>query len=101
MFSTILSHTHFSCIQKLRMFRYRDRLTIMGDILKAVKKKREAKTTQIMELAKLNYIQTKKYLNYMLSYGLVAITERQTYIITEKGNRFLHLVEIQKIQTIR
>ena len=73
----------------------------MGDILKAVKKKREAKTTQIMELAKLNYIQTKKYLNYMLSYGLVAITERQTYIITEKGNRFLHLVEIQKIQTIR
>ncbi|MEM2675086.1 MAG: winged helix-turn-helix domain-containing protein [Candidatus Bathyarchaeia archaeon] len=79
----------------LRMFRYRDRIAIMSDIL------REAKKTQIMELARLNYVQTKKYLSYLVSYGYLAITERETYIITEKGARFLQMIEIQKIQTIR
>lgn len=73
----------------------------MSEILKAVKKRREAKKTQIMELARLNYVQTKKYLSYLVSYGYLAVTERQTYVITDKGARFLHLVEIQKIQTIR
>ncbi|MEM0057579.1 MAG: winged helix-turn-helix domain-containing protein [Candidatus Bathyarchaeia archaeon] len=77
------------------MFRYRDRIAIMSDIL------REAKKTQIMELARLNYVQTKKYLSYLVSYGYLAITERETYIITEKGARFLQMIEIQKIQTIR
>lgn len=73
----------------------------MGDILKAVKIRREAKKTQIMELARLNYVQTKKYLNYLISYGYLAITERETYVITDKGARFLQMVEIQRIQTIR
>jgi predicted transcriptional regulator len=73
----------------------------MTDILKAVKMKGEARKTQIMENARLNYIQTKKYLSYLVSYGYLAVTERQTYIITEKGARFLYLIEIQKIQTIR
>lgn len=91
----------FPRISALRMFRYRDRVTIMSEILKAVKKRREAKKTQIMELARLNYVQTKKYLSYLVSYGYLAVTERQTYVITDKGARFLHLVEIQKIQTIR
>jgi predicted transcriptional regulator len=85
----------------LRAFRYRDRITIMTDILKAVKMKGEARKTQIMENARLNYIQTKKYLSYLVSYGYLAVTERQTYVITEKGARFLYLIEIQKIQTIR
>jgi predicted transcriptional regulator len=73
----------------------------MTDILKAVKMKGEARKTQIMENARLNYIQTKKYLSYLVSYGYLAVTERQTYVITEKGARFLYLIEIQKIQTIR
>lgn len=92
---------NFPQIPALRMFKYRDRATIMGDILKAVKTKREAKKTQIMELARLNYVQTKKYLNYLVNYGYLAVTERETYIITEKGTRFLHTIEIQKIQVIR
>jgi predicted transcriptional regulator len=73
----------------------------MTDILKAVKMKGEARKTQIMENARLNYIQTKKYLSYLVSCGYLAVTERQTYVITEKGARFLYLIEIQKIQTIR
>lgn len=92
---------NFPQLPVLRMFRYRDRITIMGDILKAVKIRREAKKTQIMELARLNYVQTKKYLNYLISYGYLAITERETYVITDKGARFLQMVEIQRIQTIR
>lgn len=90
-----------SLLPPIRMFKYRDRTTIMGAILKTVKMRREAKKTQIMENVKLNYIQTKKYLNYLVSYGYLAITERQTYVITEKGKSFLQMVELQKIQFLR
>lgn len=90
-----------SALPSIRMFKYRDRMTIMSVILKTVKMRQEAKKTQIMENAKLNYIQTKKYLNYLVSYGYLAITERQTYVITEKGKSFLQMVELQKIQFLR
>ncbi|MGQ9538705.1 MAG: winged helix-turn-helix domain-containing protein [Candidatus Bathycorpusculaceae bacterium] len=90
-----------SLLPSIRMFKYRDRTTIMGAILKTVKMRREAKKTQIMENVKLNYIQTKKYLSYLVSYGYLAITERQTYVITEKGKSFLQMVELQKIQFLR
>ncbi len=86
----------------LHAFKYRDRWTIIGDILKTVKNSREGKRkTQIMQSANLNYIQTKKYLNYLLNCGFLVITERETYVITERGSKFLHLVEIQRIHSIR
>lgn len=86
----------------LRAFKYRDRLTIMSDILKSVKNSREGrKKTQIMNCAHLNYVQTKKYLNYMHNCGFLVVTQRETYVITEKGSRFLQLTEIQKIQGLR
>lgn len=92
---------NFLHIPALRMFRYRDRMTIISEILKVVKTKREAKKTQIMEHAKLNYVQTKKYLSYLVGYGYLAVTERETYVITEKGAHFLQMIEMQKIQAIR
>jgi predicted transcriptional regulator len=85
----------------IKAFKYRDRVTIICDILKSVKVKREAKRTQIMENARLNYVQTKKYLSYLLNSGYLAITERQTYVLTEKGSKFLYLIEIQKTQIVR
>lgn len=94
-------HFSFCPFLAIRAFRYRDRVTIICDILKTVKMKREAKKTQIMETARLNYIQTKKYLSYLLNCGYLAVTERRTYVLTEKGSSFLHLIEIQKIQLIR
>lgn len=94
-------YINFLYMPALRMFKYRDRTTIMSDILKAVKTKREAKKTQIMELARLNYVQTKKYLSYLVKYGYLAVTERETYVITEKGAHFLQMVEIQRIHVIR
>lgn len=83
-------------------FKYRDRVAIIGDILQTVKNSREGRRkTQIMQSANLNYIQMKKYLNYLLNCGFLVITERETYMITERGSRFLQLVEIQRIQSLR
>lgn len=86
----------------LRGFKYRDRMSIVGDILQSVKNSREGrKKTQIMQSANLNYIQTKKYISYLLDCGFLGITEKETYVITKKGSRFLQLVEVQRIQSLR
>jgi len=86
----------------LNAFKYRDRTTIIGDILRSVRKSRDGrKKTQIMQSAKLNYVQTKKYLNYLLNYGFLVVTEKETYVITEKGSKFLQLLEIQQLRSIR
>ena len=85
-----------------RTFKYRDRIAIIGDILKTVKHSREGrKKTQIMQSANLNYIQTKKYINYLMDRGFLVVTERETYVITREGTRFLQLVEVQRIHSLR
>jgi len=86
----------------LHAFKYRDRTTIISDILKIVKtSKKGRKKTQIMQSANLNYAQTKKYLNYLTDCGFLVATERQTYVITNEGSRFLQFVVIQKIPNLR
>lgn len=86
----------------LHAFKYRDRTTIISDILKTVKtSKKGRKKTQIMQSANLNYAQTKKYLNYLTDCGFLVVTERQTYVITNEGSRFLLFVVIQKIPNLR
>jgi len=88
--------------QALHAFKYRDRATIVSDVLKTVKDSRRGmRKTQIMQSANLNYFQTKKYLNYMLNYGFLVVTERDIYLITEKGTRYLQLIEMYKVHTIR
>ncbi|NIQ07533.1 MAG: hypothetical protein GWO20_17975, partial [Candidatus Korarchaeota archaeon] len=53
-------------------FKYRDRLTIIIDILKAIKNsKKGRRKTQIMQSANLNYAQMKKYLSYLLDCGMI------------------------------
>jgi len=85
-----------------RAFKYRDRTTIINDILQTVRKSKNGrKKTQIMQSANLNSIQTKKYLNYLTNYGFLVITEKQTYAITSKGSKFLQFVEIQRIRYLR
>jgi predicted transcriptional regulator len=92
-----MSSLNFSYFpQILHAFKYRDRTTIISDILKAVKRsKKGRKKTQIMQSANLNYIQTKKYLNYLTNCGFIVVTERQRYIITNKGSSFLQLIEVR------
>lgn len=85
----------------LNAFKYRDRMTIIGDILKSIKASRNGrKLSQIMQSANLNYIQTKKYLNYLLNCGFLIVTEKETYAITSNGLKFLQFVEIQRIHMI-
>lgn len=81
--------------------KYRDRKTILADILKAVSDgKKGKKKTQIMQSANLSYAQTKKYLSYLLRRGFISFTEERTYVITDKGSMFLQLTEMQKIHNI-
>jgi len=83
-------------------FKYRDKMTIMGDILKSVRtSKKGLKQTQIMQSANLSYVQTKKYLNYLTNVGFVVFTEGRTYLITEKGSKFLLSVEMQMLHSMR
>ena len=90
--SSIVSHT----------FKYRDRIAIIGDILKTVKNSREGrKKTQIMQSANLNYVQTKKYINSLIDCGFLVVTQREMYVITKEGTRFLQLVEVQRIHSLR
>jgi len=75
-------------------------MTIIADILHSLKAAKEGGSKyQIMQHAKLNYVQTKKYLGYMQGCGFLVVSERQTYLITDKGARFLQAVEIQKTHT--
>jgi len=89
-------------LQIPRSFKYRDRITIIGDILKSVRNSKNGmKQTQIMQSANLNYVQTKKYLHYLTNAGLMVFTERRTYLITEKGSKFLLLMEMQMLHGVR
>lgn len=99
----IMSRLKFSSsLQVVPAFKYRDRATIMSDILNTVKSSSGGKKkTNIMKSANLNYKQTKKYVNYLLDYGFLVRTERATYVITEKGARHLQLIELQKFHSIR
>lgn len=86
----------------LQTFKYRDRASIMSDILASVRTAKEGRRkTQIMQSANLNYIQTKKYLNYMLYCGFIVVTERETYVITAKGSRYLQTTMMERIHLIR
>jgi len=83
-------------------FKYRDRVTIVFDILSSVRNSKEGRRkTQIMQSANLNYAQTKKYLNYLTDCGFLMVTDRQIYVITGKGSEFLLLARMQKIYNLR
>ena len=81
-----------------RVFKYRDRTTIMIDILDAVRNSRkEKKKTHIMQSVKMNHLQTEKYLNYLIGCGYLVGTNKETYVLTKDGFRFLQLIEMQRV----
>ena len=83
----------------LNAFKYRDRSTIMTDILRSVHRNTGAKKTQIMQRARLNHIQTQKYLNYMVGCGYI-YAEKSTFLLTDKGKKYLQVVEIQMMSSL-
>lgn len=80
------------------VFKYRDRTTIMIDMLDAVRNSRGGKKkTRIMQSAGLNHVQTEKYLNYLVGCGYLVGTNKETYVLTKDGFRFLQLIEMQRV----
>jgi len=80
------------------VFKYRDRTAIMIDILDTVRNSRGGKKKScIMQSARLNHLQTGKYLNYLVSCGYLIGTNKKTYALTKDGSRFLQLIEMQKL----
>ncbi|OGD45376.1 hypothetical protein A3K79_07385 [Candidatus Bathyarchaeota archaeon RBG_13_46_16b] len=92
----------FGLPQIIRSFKYRDRGEIVCDILTTCKSSQEGrKKTQIMQSANLNYIQTRKYLGFMTNCGYISITQKETYVITAEGSKYLQMIQIQELTRMR
>jgi len=92
----------FELSQIIRSFKYRDRCGIICDILTTCRSSQEGrKKTQIMQSANLNYIQTRKYLGFMVNCGYISVTQKETYMITAKGSKYLQMIQIQELTHIR
>jgi len=81
----------------LSRFKYRDRATIIGDILGTIYHDPRGKTkTGIMRSSNLNFNQANKYLDFLMLCDMVKATdplrsqEAARYKLTEKG---LHLLK--------
>jgi len=80
------------------VFKYRDRTTIMIDILDTVKSSMGGKKkSHILQSARLNHLQTEKYLDYLVGCGYLVVTNKKTYVMTKDGFQFLQLIEMQKV----
>jgi predicted transcriptional regulator len=67
---------------------YRGRLDIIADILQVVSQ--NAKKTQIMYQANLNYKVLQRYLKNITSASLIELEDaEQYYMLTQKGQEFL------------
>jgi predicted transcriptional regulator len=54
-----------------------------------------------MQSANLNYIQTRKYLDFMANYGYISVTQKETYVVTAEGSKYLQMVQIHEITRMR
>jgi len=69
---------------------YRDRFAIIADILEAAS--RNAKKTQIMYQANLNYSLLQKYLNEVINASLIYyLPDQQSYQLTDRGHDFIEV----------
>lgn len=72
--------------------KYRSKVRICADILSVILREGEVGPTKIMYGANLSYDRLGKYLNYLLELGLIEEVkrgDRTTYVLTERGFRFL------------
>ena len=92
----------FELPQIIHSFKYRGRGEIICDILTTCKSSQEGrKKTQIMQSANLNYIQTRKYLGFMANCGYISDTQKETYVITAAGSKYLQMIQIQELTRMR
>ena len=69
------------------MRKYRDKLEIIFDILQAIKN--GAKKTHVMYRANLSYKVLILYLEEVMNADLVVLGDKDTYILTKRGEEFL------------
>jgi len=78
----------------MSIFMHRDRLTVFAEILKITKEFREGKTkTEIVRSVNLNYPQASRYLNLLLTNGLLCLDSEDRYKPTEKGLELIRTLE--------
>ena len=82
----------------LNIFKYRDRYTIVGDILKSIaKSNRGVRKTQIMQSANLNTDLLNKYLDLLIRNNFIII-DGYAYKLTRRGIAFLQNIETETMQ---
>ena len=94
-----------SSSQELYEFKYRDRMSIISDILRTVTNSsgKGKRKTQIMQSANLNFDQVNKYLSFLISNGYIRIERSEVYRgpvyrATSKGLNFVKLPEAQNLR---
>ena len=94
----------------LSRFKYRDRATIIGDILDTIYRDPKGKTkTGIMRSTNLNFDQANKYLNSLMLCDIVKVTDplrsqqAARYRLTERGVVLLKNFDLWQLvlQTVR
>ena len=103
MFSNLPFSVQFGKIL-LSKFKYRDRVTIIGNILDTIQREPRGKTkTSIMRDANLNFEQANKYLHMLVLCDMVKATdplhsqELVRYRLTERGFDLLREFEIWRL----
>ena len=93
-----------SSAQNLHEFKYRDRVSIISDILTTVKNssRKGKKKTQIMQSANLNYDQVNKYLALLINNGYIRAESSEVhrgpiYTTTSKGLDFVKTLESENL----
>ncbi len=78
--------------------KYRSEIKILADILRVIRREREAKPTRILYKANLSYDRLIKYLEKLRSMGLIDELEgrSKSYVLTHKGFEFL--TEFEKFE---
>ena len=71
------------------MGKHRSRLQIVWDVLSVIANNDRVRKTQIMYKAYLSYKLLNKYLNDVLTAGLVVSNTKNCFQLTPKGKRFL------------
>jgi len=94
-----------SSSEHLYEFKYRDRTSIISDILKTVTNSagKGKRKTQIMQSANLNFDQVNKYLSFLIGNGYLKIECPEihggpVYRATSKGLNFVKFLETEKLR---
>jgi len=92
----------------LSNFKYRDRATIIGDILDTIYRDPKGKTkTSIMRATNLNFDQANKYLDHLIVSNIMKATdplrsqEAARYKLTEKGITLLKNFHMWQVMLAR